>query len=49
VFITAAAIRAMPEPRYQGLVAFLEAALHELSQVLARLRRGVAGAAGRIT
>jgi len=49
VFITAAAIRAMPEPRYQGLVAFLQAALFELGQVLARLRRGVTGAAGRIT
>jgi hypothetical protein len=49
VFITAAAIRAMPEARYQGLIAFLQAALHELSQVLARLRRGVTGEAGRIT
>ena len=48
-FITAAAIRAMPEPRYRGLVAFLQAALFELGQVLARLRRGVTGAAGRIT
>lgn len=48
VFITAAAIRAMPESRYQGLVAFLQAALHELGQVLFRLR-GAAGPAGRIT
>ena len=49
VFITAAAIRAMPELRYRGLVAFLEAALHELGQVLSRLRRGAAGVSGRIT
>jgi len=40
-FITAAAIRAMPESRYQGLVAFLEAALYELGQVLSRLRGAV--------
>jgi hypothetical protein len=37
-FITAAQVRAMPEPRYRALVAFLRAALHELGQVLRRLR-----------
>ncbi len=37
-FITAAQIRAMPEPRYKALVAFITAAMHELAQVLARLR-----------
>jgi hypothetical protein len=36
-FISAAQIRAMPEPRYRGLVSFLRAALHELGQVLRRL------------
>ncbi len=36
-FIAAAQIRAMPEPKYKGLVAFLRAAVHELSQVLRRL------------
>lgn len=40
-FVTAAQIRAMPEPKYQSLVAFLRAALHELRQVLSRLRRGL--------
>ena len=39
----------MPEPKYRGLVAFLNAAVHELAQVLSRLRRGITGAAGRIT
>ena len=38
-FLSAAQIRAMPEPKYQSLVAFLRAALHELGQVLSRLRR----------
>jgi hypothetical protein len=37
-FITASQIRAMPEPRYKALTAFLRAALHELGQVLTRLR-----------
>ena len=38
-FITAAQIRAMPEPRYKALTAFLRASLHELAAVLSRLRR----------
>jgi len=37
VFITAAAIRAMPEPEYRSLAAFLRAAIHELGLVLRRL------------
>ena len=44
-FITAAQIRAMPEPRYKALIAFLRAALHELGQVLTRLRSSLGGAA----
>jgi hypothetical protein len=38
-FITASQIRAMPEPEYKGLIAFLRAAVHELGQVLRRLAR----------
>ena len=38
-FITAAQIRAMPEPRYKALVAFIGAALGELAKVLRRLAR----------
>lgn len=40
-FITASQIRAMPEPRYKALTAFITAAMHELAQVLARLRGAV--------
>lgn len=40
-FVSAAEIRAMPEARYQGLLAFLRAALHELGQMLGRLRGAV--------
>lgn len=36
-FVTAAQIRAMPEPKYQSLVAFLRAALHELGLILRKL------------
>ena len=43
-FITAAQIRAMPEPRYKALIAFLRAAVDELGQVLARLRASLGGA-----
>lgn len=42
-FLAAADIRALPETRYQGLLHFLEAAVHELGQVLSRLRRAVSG------
>lgn len=34
---TAAQIRAMPEAKYQGLLAFIRAAVHELGQLLRRL------------
>lgn len=36
-FISAAAIRALPESKYRALSAFLRAAVHELGQVLHRL------------
>lgn len=36
VLFTAAQIRAMPEQKYRGLLAFLRAAVHELGQVLRR-------------
>lgn len=36
-YLTAADIRAMPEHRYQAMLAFLRAAVHELGQVLRRL------------
>lgn len=38
-FLSSAAIRAMPEDRYQSLLAFLRAATHELGQLLRRLAR----------
>jgi hypothetical protein len=38
-FLAAADIRAMPEDRFQAVIHFLEAAVHELGQVLGRLRR----------
>jgi hypothetical protein len=38
VFLAAAQVREMPEVRFQALVHFLEAAVHELGQVLGRLR-----------
>lgn len=41
VLFTAAQIRAMPEQKYRGLVAFLRAAVHELGQVLRRLVQAV--------
>lgn len=37
-FLAAADIRALPEDRYQSVLAFLRAATHELGQALARLR-----------
>lgn len=37
-FLAAASIRALPEDRYRALAHFLEAAVHELGQVLVRLR-----------
>lgn len=42
-FLAAAQIRAMPEDRYQALLAFLRAAVHELGQVLHRLGRVLHG------
>ena len=42
-FVSARDIRAMPEQQYQAMIHFMEAAVHELRQVLARLagrRRG---------
>lgn len=45
-FLTAADIRAVPESRYQALVHFVEAAVHELGQVLGRLRRARDGGSG---
>jgi hypothetical protein len=47
-FISAAQVRALPEPQYRGLISFLRAAVHELGQVLARLR-GAFRRDGRIT
>jgi hypothetical protein len=38
-YLAATDIRALPDSRYQALVHFLEAAVHELGQVLARLRQ----------
>jgi hypothetical protein len=38
-FLSFAEIRSMPEAKYRSLLAFLDAALHELGQVLGRLRR----------
>lgn len=38
-FLAAADIREMPEDRYQSLLAFLKAAVHELAQVLGRIRK----------
>jgi hypothetical protein len=40
-FLAAADIRDMPSTRYRSMVAFLEAAVHELGQVLTRLREAV--------
>lgn len=40
-FLAAADIRALPQDKYDGLRAFLLAAVHELGQVLARLRKVV--------
>jgi hypothetical protein len=40
-FIAAAQIRAMPESKYKSLIAFLQAAVHELGQVLGRLVQAV--------
>lgn len=40
-YLAAADIRAMPEPRYQALLAFLRAATHELGQLVRRLARHV--------
>jgi hypothetical protein len=39
VFLAAAQVREMPEGKFQALTHFLEAAVHELGQVLDRLRR----------
>lgn len=39
-FLTASAVRAMPEEDYQAHLAFLRAAVHELDQVLRRLAEG---------
>lgn len=41
-FLAAADIRAMPESRYQAALHFVEAAVHELGQLLSRLR-GILG------
>lgn len=41
-FLAAADVRAMPEPKYQAALHFVEAAVHELAQLLARLR-GILG------
>lgn len=38
-FLAASDIRAMPEAKFQAIIHFLEAAVHELGQVLGRLRR----------
>lgn len=38
-FLSFAEIREMPEAKYRSLMAFLDAALHELGQVLGRLRK----------
>lgn len=43
VFLAAASVRALPEDRYQALAHFLEAAVHELGQVLGRLREVARG------
>lgn len=40
-FVTAADIRAIPEGPYQALLHFLEAAVHELGQVLGRIKKAV--------
>jgi hypothetical protein len=39
-YLSSKDIAAMPEERYQGLIGFLRAALHELGQVIARLLSG---------
>jgi hypothetical protein len=36
-FISASSIRAMPEQQYQSMISFMEAAIHELGQLLRRL------------
>jgi len=41
VFLSASEVRAVPEDRYQAELAFLRAAMHELSLVLKRLSEGL--------